>query len=59
MVATIIIGIALLAFVTAIIVRMISAKRKGKSISCGCGCSSCKGSCAGQECSADNTDKKI
>ena len=44
---TLVIVVALCGVVTAVIVSMIKKKRKGGSLSCGCGCASCpmSGSC--------------
>ena len=41
---TIVLGIALLAVVILIVVKLVRDRRKGKS-SCGCGCDNCPSSC--------------
>lgn len=44
-IGTIVISIVLIAIIAAIIISMIRDKKKGKSVSCGGDCSSCRAGC--------------
>lgn len=51
---TILVGALLLAGVIGIVADIIRKKRKGKCVSCDCGCAGCSGSCPGANCDTKN-----